>query len=124
MAEPDFLLLDGNCGMCNRGALFLQSRLSKKSSIKFVDIKSKEGVEIMSTLPEKMQLADSVYLIRQGKAYMRSAAIVRLLLYLRWWWKSLFPLAWMIPIPIRDFAYRFIANRRQRWFSPPNECAF
>ena len=124
MAQPDLLLLDGECGMCNRGAIFLRPRISDKSSLRFVAIESKEGAEIISSLPMKMQLADSVYLIRQGKPFIRSAAIVRLLLYQHWWWKWWYPISWLIPLPIRDFIYRFIAKRRKRWFSPPTECSF
>ena len=124
MGEPDLLLLDGDCGMCNRGAIFLRSRLIDKSSIRFVPIDSEEGAQIISSLPDKMKQSDSVYLIRKGKPFIRSAAIVRLLLYQRWWWKILFPFSWIIPLPIRDLVYRFVAKRRKRWFSLPSECIF
>lgn len=124
MTQPDLLLLDGECGMCNSGALFLRPRLIDQSSLRFVAIESEEGAKIISSLPEKMQLADTVYLIRKGKPFIRSAAIVRLLLYQRWWWKFLFPFSWITPLPIRDLIYRFVAKRRKRWFSPPTECSF
>jgi len=119
----DTLLLDGNCGLCNRGAMFLQPRISPKKSLRILPIESEEAKKLISTLPEKQQNADTVYLFKNGKAYIRSAAIVRLCNYLRWWWKPM-SLAWLIPLPIRDVVYRFIAKRRKRWFSAPDVCSF
>jgi predicted DCC family thiol-disulfide oxidoreductase YuxK len=119
----DTLLLDGNCGMCNRGAMFLQPRISPKKSLRIIPIESDEGKKLISTLPKKQQNADTVYLFKNGKPYIRSAAIVRLSNYLRWWWKPL-SLTWLIPLPIRDVVYRIIAKRRKRWFSVPDVCSF
>jgi predicted DCC family thiol-disulfide oxidoreductase YuxK len=120
----DILLLDGDCGMCNSGALFLKPRLTKPDSLRFVAIESEEGAKIVSNLPEKMRNEDSVFLIRDGRPFMASAASVRLLLYMRWWWRPLFPLLWLVPLPIRDLVYRFVAKRRRSWFKPPETCAF
>ena len=119
----DTLLIDGNCGLCNRGAVFLQPRISPKKSLRIIPIESEEGKKLISTLPEKQQNADTVYLFKNGKPYIRSAAIVRLSNYLRWWWRPM-SLVWLIPLPIRDIVYRFIAKRRKRWFSAPDACLF
>jgi len=56
--------------------------------------------------------------------WLHEAMRERLLLYQHWWWKWWYPISWLIPLPIRDFIYRFIAKRRKRWFSPPTECSF
>jgi|TARA_B110000881_G_C18447665_1_gene449375 predicted DCC family thiol-disulfide oxidoreductase YuxK len=119
----DTLLLDGACGLCNRGALFLQARISPKKSLRILPIESEEGQKLIANLSEKQQDADTVYLFKNGKPYIRSAAIVRLSNYLRWWWKPM-SLAWLIPLPIRDIVYRFIAKRRKRWFAAPDSCVF
>ena len=79
---------------------------------------------LISTFPEKYQQADSVYLIRHGRPYMRSAAAVRCLLYLKWHYKFLFPFAWIIPLPLRDIAYRIVAKYRMKFFAPPEVCIF
>ena len=85
MAEKDVLLLDGDCGLCTHTAVYLHPRLRQANSIRFLAIESKEGQEIIATFSEKFQRADSVYLIRDGKPYMRSAAGIRFLLYLKWY---------------------------------------
>ena len=50
----DTLLIDGNCGLCNRGAMFLQPRISPKKSLRIILIESEEGKKLISTLPEKL----------------------------------------------------------------------
>tara|TARA_B110000003_G_scaffold68584_1_gene69741 strand:+ start:238 stop:627 length:390 start_codon:yes stop_codon:yes gene_type:complete len=124
MSEPAVLLMDGDCGLCTRSAVFLHPRLKDSNSMRFVAIESEEGQALISTFPEKYQQADSVYLIRNGRPYMRSAAAVRCLLYLKWHYKFLFPFAWIIPLPIRDVAYRIVAKYRMKFFAPPEVCIF
>ena len=124
MSEPAVLLMDGDCGLCTRSAVFLHPRLTDPNSMRFVAIESEEGQALISTFPEKYQQADSVYLIRNGRPYMRSAAAVRCLLYLKWHYKFLFPFAWVIPLPIRDVVYRIVAKYRMKFFAPPEVCIF
>ncbi len=124
MSEPAVLLMDGDCGLCTRSAVFLHPRLTDSNSMRFVAIESEEGQALISTFPEKYQRADSVYLIRNGRPYMRSAAAIRCLLYLKWHYKFPFPFAWIIPLPIRDVAYRIVAKYRMKFFAPPEVCIF
>ena len=124
MSEVDVLLMDGDCGLCTKSAVFLHPRLTDSNSMRFVAIESEEGQALISTFPEKYQQADSVYLIRHGRPYMRSAAAVRCLLYLKWHYKFLFPFAWIIPLPLRDIAYRIVAKYRMKFFAPPEVCIF
>ena len=124
MSEPAVLLMDGDCGLCTRSAVFLHPRLTNAKSMRFVAIESEEGQALISTFPEKYQQAASVYLIRNGRPFMRSAAAVRCLLYLKWHYKFLFPFAWVIPLPIRDVAYRIVAKYRMKFFAPPEVCIF
>jgi len=124
MSEPAVLLMDGDCGLCTRSAVFLHPRLTDSNRMRFVAIESEEGQALISTFPEKYQQADSVYLIRNGRPYMRSAAAIRCLLYLKWHYKFLFPFAWIIPLPIRDVPYRIVAKYRMKFFAPPEVCIF
>ena len=124
MSDADVLLMDGDCGLCTRSAVFLHPRLKDKQSMKFIAIESDEGQAIISTFPEKMQQADSVYLVRNGRPYMRSAAAVRCLLYLKLHYLILFPFAWIVPLPLRNVVYRIIAKNRLKFFAKPEVCIF
>jgi predicted DCC family thiol-disulfide oxidoreductase YuxK len=122
--ERDYLLLDGDCGLCNRLAIFLDKRLAKGMDIAYRPILSEDGQELIATFPKKQQDADSVYLFRKGKSYIRSAAGIRGLLYMRWYYKMWFPILWLIPFPIRDVGYRIIAKYRHKIFKKPETCLF
>ena len=124
MSEPDVLLMDGDCGLCTRSAVFLHPRLKDQQSLKFIAIESEEGQAIIATFPEKMQQADSVFLVRNGRPYMRSAAALRCLLYLKWHYRMLFPFGWIIPLPLRNIVYRLLAKYRHKFFAKPEMCIF
>ena len=86
------LPLDGDCGLCHRLATFMDKRLARGQDIGYRPILSDEGQVMIAKLPKKQQDADSVYLIRNGRSYIRSAAGIRCLLYMKWYYKMWFPL--------------------------------
>ena len=120
----DILLLDGDCGLCHRLAFFMDSRLASDASIAYRPIKSNDAQKLIETFPKWQQKLDTVYLIRNGRSYVRSAAAIRCLLYLKWHWKISFFIFWIIPLPIRDIIYRFIARFRHYIFKKPEICTF
>ena len=126
MLDPnrDVLLLDGECGLCHRLALFMEPKLGPGVDIAYRPIKSDDAQNLIIKLPEWQQKADSVYLLRSGRSYVRSAAVIRCLLYLKWYWKMWFLILWIIPLPIRDMVYRFVAKYRHLIFKKPEYCTF
>tara|TARA_B110000467_G_scaffold161687_1_gene183295 strand:- start:4391 stop:4780 length:390 start_codon:yes stop_codon:yes gene_type:complete len=122
MITNDILLLDGECGLCNRMAVFLYPRLNIKENLNFVTNQSEEGQEIIKTFSINQQEADTVYLIRNEKSYIRSAAGIRCLLYMKWHYKIWYPFLWIIPLPFRDFIYKIISKNRHKIFSKPDIC--
>lgn len=124
MSEPDILLMDGDCGLCTRSAVFLHPRLRDPQSMRFIAIESDEGRSIISEFPQKLRDADTVYLVRNGQPYMRSSAAIRCLLYLKWHYRILYPFAWIVPLPLRNLVYRIVAKYRLKFFSQPEVCIF
>ena len=122
--NTDVLLLDGDCGLCNRLAIFMDRNLDLRNKIKFQSIDSGSSQELIKTFPKNQQNQDTVYLYRKQKTYTRSSAAIRCLLYLKWYWKIWFPIFWIVPLPLRDFIYKVIAKNRHRIFSKPEECSF
>ncbi len=53
MSERDFLLLDGDCGLCHRLATFMDKRLARGQDIGYRPILSEEGQAMIATLPKK-----------------------------------------------------------------------
>ena len=116
--------MDGDCGLCSNVALFLYPRLKNKSSLKFIANNSEEGKKIISQFSLKHQKADTVYLVKNGKTYIRSAAGIRCLLYMKLHYRILFPIFWLIPFPFRDSVYIIVSKYRHYIFKRPNSCIF
>jgi len=126
MLDPgrDVLLLDGDCGLCHRLALFIDPKLAPGADIAYRPIQSNEAQRLIETFPGWQQRADTVYLFRNGYSYIRSAAVIRCLLYMKWTWKIWFPIVWIIPLPLRNMIYRFVARYRHQVFKKPAACTF
>jgi len=122
--NTDILLLDGDCGLCHRLAIFMEKRLDSMKKIKFQSIESSSSQELIQNFPKNQQNMDTVYLYTKGKSYTRSSAAIRCLLFLKWYWKIWFPIFWIVPLPLRDFIYTIIAKNRHRIFSKPDVCLF
>ena len=120
----DILLLDGDCGLCHRLAFFMDFRLADDANIAYRPIKSNDAQKLIETFPAWQQRLDTVYLFRNGRSYVRSAAAIRCLLYLRWYWKLFFFILWIVPLPMREMIYRFIARFRHYIFKKPEICSF
>ena len=122
--DTNVLLLDGDCGLCHRLAMFMDKNLDSMKKIKFQPIESISSQELIQSFPKKQQNMDTVYLYMNGKSYTRSSAAIRCLLFLKWYWKIWFPFVWIVPLPLRNFVYKIIAKYRHRIFSKPEVCSF
>ena len=122
--ERDILLLDGECGLCHRLALFMDSHLAPGVDIAYRPIRSDEAQDAISTLPEWQKNADTVYLLRRNVIYIRSSAAIRCLLYLKWYFKVWYPILWLVPLPVRDLVYWIISKNRHIIFQRPDTCSF
>lgn len=122
--SSDVLVLDGDCGLCNNFALFVRPRMQDGAALAFIGQNSERGALVLASLPAEQQQMDTIVLVRGGRSFVRSAAVVRTSLYMAWPWRALAALVWLLPLPLRDLAYRFIARNRKRWWAPPETCAF
>jgi|TARA_B100000315_G_scaffold42420_1_gene37310 predicted DCC family thiol-disulfide oxidoreductase YuxK len=102
----------------------MEPKLEPGVDIAYRSIESDDAQNLIIKFPEWQQKANSVYLLRNGRSYVRSAAVIRCLLYLRWYWKMWFLIPWNIPLPIRDMVYRFVAKYRHLIFKKPEYCTF
>ena len=68
-----------------------------------------------------MKEFDSFILIDKGKVYKKSAASLRVMNKLPWYWKEAQVLR-VIPTAFRDAIYDFIAKNRYKWFGKKEQC--
>ena len=99
---------------------YIISKYITDKEIDYLSIKSEEAQELISKFSKRQREAETVYLIRKGKTYIRSAAGIRFLLYMKWYYAMWYPLCWLFPLPLRDIVYRIIAKNRHKLFKKPN----
>ncbi len=135
------LFFDGVCGLCNHFVNFVLSR-DRRATIRFAplqgetssrwDVSQKGTLEEQNsqasvTLPSSSRLAAPhfdtvVWLDHEGRAFVRSAAAIRVLWQLGGFWKFVGVLLWLIPRPLRDVGYRCVSASRYRLFGKKETC--
>lgn len=112
------LFFDGTCLLCSR-TVKLVTRQDKLGQFYFSPLQSAYA---RSGLPAAITDAGgTVVLYHQGKFYTHSAAALQTAKLLGGRWLLLYA-AIIIPRPIRDAVYRWVARNRYRWFGRSNEC--
>jgi predicted DCC family thiol-disulfide oxidoreductase YuxK len=117
------LLYDGTCGFCAASVQFVL-RHERQHELRFAALESELGQAIRGRHPDLARV-DSMMWIEptpNGELVLvRSAAAVRLARYIGGPWRAL-AIASLIPRPIRDAAYDFIARHRHRLVRSPEQC--
>jgi predicted DCC family thiol-disulfide oxidoreductase YuxK len=65
---------------------------------------------------------DSIILIKDHSAFIKSCAALRLTMYMKGLWPLMMGFV-IIPPFLRNRAYEFIARRRMKWFGRVENCA-
>lgn len=121
--QPDkshpIILFDGTCAFCDRTVRLL-NRLDRRSRLRYAPLESGAAVYLFRThnVPQSI---DSIVLIHGGTARVQSDAAIGVARLLGFPW-SLAVVFKIIPRPIRDAAYRFVARHRYRVFGRVEAC--
>ncbi|MGS0676006.1 thiol-disulfide oxidoreductase DCC family protein [Shewanella sp. 0m-4] len=114
------IIFDGVCNLCD-GAVQFVRRHDPEEHFNFVALQSIQGQALLAQYQLSHLALDSVILIKQGRYYLRSDAVIEiansltgmavLLRYLRFF-----------PKPIREGSYNLLAKYRYRLFGKKNSC--
>jgi predicted DCC family thiol-disulfide oxidoreductase YuxK len=133
--DPDWLppravkalvFFDGECAMCNRWVQFIDAEASLPN-FTFARLGGKTARDVLPRHQLAAGFNDSVVFIEQfeggERGFAKSDAILRILAALGGFWRVV---SWLriIPIPVRDKMYNYIARHRLRWFRKQNACSF
>jgi len=121
-APPPVVLFDGVCNLCNRWVNFVIDR-DPKAELKFAALQSSAAAELLRSVghPAALPEPDSVLFVEGGRVYQRSTAVLRIAGHMAGAWRLLAVLA-VVPRPLRDLVYRWIAAHRYAWFGKTSEC--
>jgi predicted DCC family thiol-disulfide oxidoreductase YuxK len=119
MAGEAVLLFDGQCALCNACVDFVL-QWDRNAVFRFAPLQSPAGQRLRARLGVPAGV-DSLVLVRADRFWIRSSAALGVL--------RLLPLPWplfyayiLVPRPLRDAAYDWIAVKRLAWFGRLERC--
>jgi predicted DCC family thiol-disulfide oxidoreductase YuxK len=114
--SPEILFYDGHCGLCHRAVKFVLKHDRSGSAFRFAPL---QGTTFESRIAPGLRagLPDSiVVLTNEGAVLVRSDASLHVLRRLGGGWRILANAQAVIPRPLRDLVYDFVARIRYRVF--------
>ena len=114
------LLFDGHCNFCNAWVRLIVNRDNTRK-ILFAPLQSPVGRKMLEEHKIDVNYADSLVFFEEEGFSLSSTAALRIFSYLNGWERHLQLLA-IIPRPLRDTFYHFIAKSRYKWFGRSEQC--
>ena len=118
--EKKIILFDGVCNLCSGSVNFVIKR-DRKDVFRFAPLQEKIGIELMAFYNIDRRKTDSIVLIENGKAYVKSTAALRAARHLPAGWPLLYGLM-VVPKFIRNWVYDIIARNRYKWYGKKDQC--
>ncbi|HSQ28281.1 MAG TPA: DCC1-like thiol-disulfide oxidoreductase family protein [Gemmatimonadaceae bacterium] len=113
------LLYDGTCGFCAESVQFVLGHDRRRRELRFASLQGPTGTDVRGRHPE-LETVDSVIWYEPGSPgereviLVRSSAVLRVLRYLGGAWRVLAWLGALVPRPLRDSVYDFVARHRHK----------
>ena len=114
------ILFDGVCNLCNGFVQFVIAR----------DAGGRFGFGALQSAPARQALAlhgvptplpDTMVLVEDRQVFTRSTAALRIARRLPFPWSLAYAFI-VVPRPLRDWVYQFVARYRYRWFGRRDSC--
>jgi predicted DCC family thiol-disulfide oxidoreductase YuxK len=118
---PRLVLYDGTCGLCHRTVRWLV-RHDRARALRYAPLQGDAAARARAAHPELPADLDNVVFLDDGRVHVRSAAFLAIARHLPapWRWARALEI---VPRPILDLAYRFVARVRYRVFGRrPDAC--
>ena len=124
-ANP-IVLYDGVCGLCNRSVQFLLKH-DKQARFRFASLQSDFAEKVLGRHGLDPKDLDTVHVVENydqpgERVLQRSDAILRAGRELGGFWSAASLVARIVPRPLRDLVYRFVATNRYRVFGKYDTC--
>jgi predicted DCC family thiol-disulfide oxidoreductase YuxK len=114
------VLYDGDCGLCARSVRFILDH-ERDHQIVFAPLQGPTGALARQRFPRIPASVDSVVYIRDGRAHLRSKAMLYAASHLRAPWRWSHAMRWF-PGVVLDLAYRVVAAVRYRIWGHADAC--
>lgn len=115
------MVFDTNCVLCSGAVRFILKH-ERDSDIQFVNAWSEAGLTEGAKFGLSREDLNATFLfVTNGQGYTHSSGTLALARHLKMPWRAL-RVFWLVPKPVRDWAYRFIATRRYKLFGYEENC--
>lgn len=114
------IAFDGICVLCNGFVRFLLQRDTHRR-LHFTTNQSVAGAAIFAATGQQADQPVSVVLVKDGQYLTESTAALHAIAALGAAWRLVL-LFRIVPAPLRDNIYRFVARNRYRWFGKLDQC--
>lgn len=120
MENSKIILFDGVCNLCNNSVTFVIKR-DKKNRFKFAALQSEAGQELVERYRIDPAKTDSIILIDNNKAFIKSTAALKITKYLGGAYPLFYGLI-ILPVFLRNWVYDWIAKNRYKWYGKRESC--
>lgn len=118
---PPLVLYDGTCGMCAASVQWIL-RHERDHALQFAPLQGETAAAARARYPAIPVAIDTIVLVKDDRAYLRSAALLHIADHLRAPWRWSRVLRWC-PSFLRDLGYRAVAAMRYRLWRRVDACA-
>jgi predicted DCC family thiol-disulfide oxidoreductase YuxK len=118
--DKPVILFDGICVLCSGWVQFVL-RHDRAGRYRLLAAQSPLGQAILAHYGLDLVDFESTILIKQGRAWFKSEAPIRMAIGLGFPW-NLAALARLLPMPLRDWLYEAVARNRYNWFGRRDSC--
>ncbi len=114
------VVFDGQCLLCNGWVQFLLQH-DRFQRIRFASIQSAVGQQLLARAGLQVEGLQTLLVIDGERSWQHTAAILRVLHALGWPWRLAW-VGWLVPAPLRDALYRWVARNRYRIWGRSATC--
>jgi predicted DCC family thiol-disulfide oxidoreductase YuxK len=118
MTHERIVFFDGICGLCSK-SVDLLLKLDTRKRLLFAPLQGQTAEKRCH--PEQLADVDSIIYLRNRVVYEKSTAVLLILSDLGGRW-PICRMFLVVPAPIRDAMYNYVAKRRYRWFGIKDSC--
>lgn len=114
------VVFDGVCNWCNAWVNFMIDR-DPEQKFKFGMLQSDSAQRILKELQLPAEDFETFLLLERGRVSTKSTAALRIVRHLSGLWPAL-SIFIVVPRPIRDAVYNFVARHRYEWMGKAEAC--
>jgi predicted DCC family thiol-disulfide oxidoreductase YuxK len=114
------VVFDAKCLLCNGWVQFLLKH-DRNGVFQFASIQGVTGQTLLANAGLRVEGLQTLLLVDGMNTWQHTSAIFRVLNGLGWPWRAAW-LGWLVPAPVRDGLYRWIARNRYRLFGRSESC--